>query len=229
MLRFALLCFAVLCCLWCCIVEAISNDYVYLGCVADQDDVVFNPKEGRLKPGTPGLPSLLLTMPGTYMAPITCASAAKRTGKRFFGLQEDTCRAGPSLINALRHSARRGVCTTWCAPDLICRGGGKTYQGVATSLHVFKNGKGELPVLTAMLPHLHPPGQAFLAPGMHMATYVPAGGCSNTRMPACHILCCSTQSALVGTYHLVLDSLLQSPVCCGCCRLHQPGLLRPAP
>jgi hypothetical protein len=122
--------------------EATPGDYVYLGCVADQDDLVFNPKDGQLKPGTPGLPSLLLVMGSKYMAPTTCASAAKRAGKRFFGLQRHTCRAGPSLINALRHSARPGVCNTWCAPDFICRGGGP----LVTSLYAFKAGKGELSI-----------------------------------------------------------------------------------
>jgi hypothetical protein len=121
--------------------EATPNDYVYLGCLADQDDWYYNTKTYEYQAGAPGLPSLLLTLSGTYMNATTCATAAKRAGKRWFGLQQDTCRAGPSLINALRHSARPGVCKTQCRPDYVCRGGGK--DPLATSLYVLKSGKGE--------------------------------------------------------------------------------------
>lgn len=133
---------AVLCCAVLMTAKATPGDYIYLGCVADQDDLVYDDQESRQKAGTPGLPSLLLTTRDMYVTPAGCASAAKRAGKRFFGLQRHTCRAGVSLIKALRHSARRGVCDTLCAPDNICRGGGKF--PLATSLYVSKAGKGEV-------------------------------------------------------------------------------------
>jgi hypothetical protein len=118
---------------------ATPNDYVYLGCVADEEDVVYYDEP---KPGQPGLPSMLLTVYNEeYLNISACASAAKRVGKRFFGLQRDICRAGAGLINALRHSATPGACSTHCAPDYVCRGGSR--DPLSTSLYVFKNGKGE--------------------------------------------------------------------------------------
>jgi hypothetical protein len=127
-------CCAVLLCLCCAIhlsLPATPNDYVWLGCVADEGD------EGK-----PGLPSTVLgDYALNYIQPTACASAAKRAGKRFFGLQGGGCRAGTSLINALRHSSKRGKCTALCAPDYICRGGGR--NPLSTSLYVLKTGKGE--------------------------------------------------------------------------------------
>lgn len=121
--------------------KATPNDYVYLGCVADKGDYIPPEWMEGYKVGNPGLPPLLLKSSNAYMTPTTCASASKRAGKRFFGLQRDSCRAGASLISALRNSARPGVCTTLCAPDYICRGGGK--DPLSTSLYVFKTGKGK--------------------------------------------------------------------------------------
>jgi hypothetical protein len=120
------------------------NDYVYLGCVADQ----YERNQVDVNGGTPGLPSLLLHAGNNYMPVTTCASASKRAGKRFFGLQRSFCRAGTSLVSALRHSAKPGVCTALCAPDNICRGGSLGHAP-ATSLYVFKTGKGELQAAAA--------------------------------------------------------------------------------
>jgi hypothetical protein len=131
-----------------CVSKATPNDYVYLGCVADQDDSFYNPKQDRYQTGTPGLPSLLLMYSGRYMNVTTCASAAKRAGKRFFGFQQDTCRAGPSLISALRHSARPGVCKPQCARGYVCK------FPLATALYVFKTGKGELWMVAAWVSRL---------------------------------------------------------------------------
>jgi hypothetical protein len=126
------------------------NDYVYLGCLADQEDTIWDSKESKTVYGKPGLPSLLLRLYNEKNMDVTaCASASKRAGKRFFGLQRDTCRAGISLINALRHTARPGMCDTLCGPDNICRGGSRQDPLVSTSLYVMKTGKGKLSAAVA--------------------------------------------------------------------------------
>jgi hypothetical protein len=112
--------------------------------MADVEDI---PQIGLEGSGRPGLPSLLLASEAGYMNVTTCAAASKRVGKRFFGLQRYDCRAGTSLINAVRHGEGGYRCNTLCAPDYVCRGGGK--DPIATSLYVLKNGKGELWVAAA--------------------------------------------------------------------------------
>jgi hypothetical protein len=132
-------------CAGCVVFPVTASDYVYLGCIADESDVTTGPH--GYAPGAPGLESLLLESRATPNgSPTKCASVAKQAGKRFFGLQGRSCRAGSSLIRALRHSDKPGQCTTLCAPDNICRGGHASIeQGgpVATGLYVLKTGKGE--------------------------------------------------------------------------------------
>jgi hypothetical protein len=127
------------------------NDYVHLGCVADVDDGsdafnYFPP------PKPPALETYVLTNQTPEGLNLTaCASAAKRAGKRFFGLKPRVCRAGGSLISALRHSARAGRCQALCEPDGTCRsleeGGRGSWDPASTSLYVLKTGKGECSVV----------------------------------------------------------------------------------
>jgi hypothetical protein len=99
----------------------------------------------------PALESYLLTtyasinmLDNTNIDLTACASAAKRAGKRFFGLKPFVCRGGSSLIRAVRHSARPGTCQPLCGNG-ACRadGGMGSWDPPSTSLYVLKTGKGE--------------------------------------------------------------------------------------
>jgi hypothetical protein len=117
-----------------------ANAYVHLGCVAD----ILDGSDVSVYGVSSKQPALESFLQKGYdrVDPPTCASAAKRAGKRFFGLRYEACRAGSSLISALRHSARPGTCGNQCALDVPCFEVGNG-SPPSLSLYALKTGKGE--------------------------------------------------------------------------------------
>lgn len=139
-------------CLLLCKLPVGPNDYVHLGCVGDVVDKTVLPlydwpRSQKLALESFLFPVIVLPNDQPLNRPTDCASAAKRVGKRFFGLTPYSCRAGSSLISALRHSAKPALCDNLCDDEgsFTCRedGGGGNYDIPSTSLYVLKAAKGE--------------------------------------------------------------------------------------